>query len=181
MDYRKAKRAFNDQRQHTKGRRDVDGNAIEFRLTFEEWADIWVESGQWAFRGNRKGCHCMCRKNDRGHYEVGNVYIGLHSDNTRDGRTGRSFSHTEEAKRKIAEAGRGRVFSQETRDKIRKANTGNVPSQETREKLRKLNKGVPKKRVTCDICGLETTPQNLSRHVKSRHERPDGETRPLGE
>lgn len=51
------------------------------------------------------------------------------------------WQHTLEAKRKIAEAGKGRVFTEDSRKKIGAAQKGKVVSQETREKLRLANLG----------------------------------------
>lgn len=48
---------------------------IEFKLTYEEWWDIWEKSGHWEERGNKKGQYVMSRKGDEGPYEVGNVFI----------------------------------------------------------------------------------------------------------
>jgi len=58
------------------GRVDKLGNIIEFRLTFEEWCSIWEESGKrpaypWV----------LSRRNDIGHYEMGNVYVQHTSHN----------------------------------------------------------------------------------------------------
>lgn len=63
-------------------RLDALGNPIEMHLTYEEWAQIWKDSGHWGEWGNRKGQYCMSRYNDIGHYEIGNVFIQLHSENT---------------------------------------------------------------------------------------------------
>jgi len=169
MDYRKARNAYSIQKSGCKKRKDVNGNPIEMRLSFEEWADIWLESGKWEQRGNTKGCYCMARFNDIGHYEKGNVAIVPFGDNVAEHATGKSYGkgyrHTEEAKRKIAEAGK-RPCSEETKEKIRQANTGAVCSDETKAKLSAMWKGKPKKRVNCEFCGMETSPQNLSRHHK---------------
>jgi hypothetical protein len=54
----------------TKGRRDTNGDLIEMRLTAEEWCQLWEESG---FNPSRD--YVISRKNDIGHYEIGNVYI----------------------------------------------------------------------------------------------------------
>lgn len=48
---------------------------IPFLLTFEEWWSIWQESGKWEQRGKRSNQYQMCRNNDEGSYEVGNVRI----------------------------------------------------------------------------------------------------------
>ena len=57
---------------------------IPFHLTFEEWWDIWQVSDKWNERGKQAGQYCMSRLNDHGAYEVGNVFIQLHSDNMSD-------------------------------------------------------------------------------------------------
>ena len=48
---------------------------ISFRLTFEEWMQIWSDSGKLSERGCRRTCYVMSRYNDDGAYEVGNVFI----------------------------------------------------------------------------------------------------------
>lgn len=59
----------------------------------------------------------------------------------------RGWSHTDEAKRKIAEAGKGRVFSEDARAKIGASKIGNtnllghVVSVETREKIASTQRG----------------------------------------
>ena len=54
---------------------------IEWRLSFEEWREIWQNSGHWEERGRRIGQYCMCRIGDSGPYAVGNVFIGLFTAN----------------------------------------------------------------------------------------------------
>ena len=51
-------------------RRDKLGNAIEMRLTFDEYKSLWLEAGVLPSR-----TYCLSRVNDIGHYEVGNVYV----------------------------------------------------------------------------------------------------------
>lgn len=68
----------------TRTRKDRLGNKILFLLTFEDWKQIWDESGQAENRGTRRGQYCMARFDDLGHYEVGNVKIQLSSENLRD-------------------------------------------------------------------------------------------------
>jgi hypothetical protein len=65
-------------------RKDRNGNPIEFKLTFDEWWDIWQQSGKWSDRGRNKGKYQMCRNNDIGHYEVGNVTIQTRESNDID-------------------------------------------------------------------------------------------------
>jgi hypothetical protein len=69
--WRKFKRA----QYHAKGR------GIRFRMTFEEWCQIWNDSGHWHERGWRRGTYCMARFGDKGAYEVGNVKICLNEEN----------------------------------------------------------------------------------------------------
>lgn len=79
-------------RKTNKGERlDVNGNVILFKLSFEDWIDIWLTSGHWFERGRNAGQYCMSRINDIGHYEVGNVFIQLHAQNTRD--ANKNYSH----------------------------------------------------------------------------------------
>jgi hypothetical protein len=106
-----------------KNRVDAAGNPIEFRLTFDDWWQIWEASGKWNLCGNRKGQYCMSRVNDIGHYEVGNVFIQLHSENIKQGNIGRTRS--EEWVQKQSAAHKGHKLSPETiakRTAARKAN-----------------------------------------------------------
>lgn len=63
------------------GRTDKNGNQIEFRLSFEEWAGIWLLSGHYNDRGCKSGQYVMTRINDIDHYEVGNVRIATTTEN----------------------------------------------------------------------------------------------------
>jgi hypothetical protein len=54
---------------------------IPFTLSYEEWYQIWFESGHIEERGRRRGQYCMSRIGDVGGYEKGNVFIQLHSKN----------------------------------------------------------------------------------------------------
>ena len=65
---------------------------IPFELTFEQWWDIWQQSGKWEERGCRKGQYCMSRKGDVGPYSVDNVFIQLSSQNAIDGNKGKIWS-----------------------------------------------------------------------------------------
>ena len=72
------KKDFQVQRWLAKNKRGVEWN-----LTYEEWLDIW--SDKIYNRGKGIGKYNMCRVNDTGPYEVGNVFIGLHEDNANSG------------------------------------------------------------------------------------------------
>ena len=76
-----AKQQYRMQRNSCKNRIDRLNNPIEMRLTFEEWLDIWLQSGHWHERGCRKDQYCMSRYNDLGHYEIGNIEIKSVKDN----------------------------------------------------------------------------------------------------
>lgn len=90
---------------------DAKRRGIPFRLTFEEWLGIWMASGRFNQRGNRRGYYVMARYGDRGAYEVGNVRIILFEDNARE------YRPTLDAKTRTAAAHRGKIVSAETREK----------------------------------------------------------------
>ena len=48
---------------------------IDFNLTYEQWFDIWKNSGHLADRGCRQGGYVMSRIKDQGPYEIGNIII----------------------------------------------------------------------------------------------------------
>lgn len=60
----------------------INDRNIEWKLTFEEWIDIWIESGKLDKRGRGADKYTMGRVNDEGAYEVGNVIIELGSVNS---------------------------------------------------------------------------------------------------
>lgn len=66
---------FREQKHNAKVR------GIEFRFTLKVWLESW--GGQWAARGRGAGL-VMCRFNDVGAYEPGNVYITTASQNSSD-------------------------------------------------------------------------------------------------
>lgn len=146
-------------------KRDVNGNTVEMRLTFEEWYRLWDESGKWNDKWGRGGRYVMCRKDDVGHYELGNVYIGTVEENSSlAGKHGKGWKHTDEWKARNSTLHKGRKRSAETRERMREAQLGKRCSDDTKRKLSEMNKGKPMKRVNCRKCGMETSPQNLSRH-----------------
>lgn len=79
--------AFRDQRNAAKGR------GIEWRLSFEEWIFIWEQSGKLHLRGRNSGCYVMARNGDQGAYEVGNVEIISHEENSALPHFGRTPAH----------------------------------------------------------------------------------------
>lgn len=73
--------AYKRQKAGAERRVDVNSDPIKFKLTFEEWWDIWEKSGKWDMRGRGADAYCMARHGDVGHYEVGNVSIITQSEN----------------------------------------------------------------------------------------------------
>lgn len=51
----------------------AERRGIGFKLTFEQWWELWEP--HYDKMGREKGCMCMCRTLDKGAYEVGNVRI----------------------------------------------------------------------------------------------------------
>tara|TARA_R110000744_G_C18988868_1_gene520292 strand:- start:43 stop:387 length:345 start_codon:yes stop_codon:yes gene_type:complete len=74
--YRTPKGAFHTSKSAAKSR------GIEFLLTFEEWWSYW--EGLYDQRGVNSDSLCMCRTNDEGAYEVGNVRIDTVSSNLKE-------------------------------------------------------------------------------------------------
>lgn len=92
---RKLRIAFSGQRSQAKHR------GIEFLFTFEQWFQIWVDSGHLHERGCKKGCYVMARIGDRGPYSIENVEIITQDDNHRQASVGTKRS--EETKRRMSE------------------------------------------------------------------------------
>jgi hypothetical protein len=65
-------------------KRGATARGINFLLTFDEWWNIWQQSGYWDKRGCKKGQYCMSRIGDIGPYIVGNVFIQTHRQNILD-------------------------------------------------------------------------------------------------
>lgn len=120
----KARNAYLLQLHSCKKKLDRNKHKVEMKLTFEEWLSIWISSGKWYLRGKLKGQYCMCRINDIGHYEIGNVFIDLSSTNSRTAPTP--------------------IRTEESRDKVRQALIGKSRPKEVFEKgrLTKIKNGV---------------------------------------
>lgn len=119
-------------------KRNATHRGIDFLLSFEEWLDIWEQSGKWNLRGNRPGYYVMSRNGDNGPYSIGNVYINSFENNKLEGRLGKM--HSTESKNKIRNKATGRPskhkdrtlpsLSDETRQKISNALKGRKQSKE---------------------------------------------------
>lgn len=108
---------------------------IPFLLSFEEWSDIWQQSGHWDLRGKKKGQYCMSRIGDIGPYAVGNVFIQLSSDNMSQAQKGRAKSM--ETRKKSSDKLKGRVQSEESVNKRK----GQTRTEETKKKMSEAKMG----------------------------------------
>ena len=90
QELRKLRNAYNVQKK-TQARRkpDRNGHRIQVTMTFEEWLQVWTDSGKLHLRGNGRGKFCMARKDDLGDYAVGNVDIKACEENSREAKLGR--------------------------------------------------------------------------------------------
>jgi hypothetical protein len=61
---------------------------IDFEISFEDWSNIWIQSGKWDQRGKGKNKYVMSRYNDIGPYKVGNVSIKSQEENTHEANVG---------------------------------------------------------------------------------------------
>jgi hypothetical protein len=114
---RKLRDAYNVQKK-TQGRRkpDRNGHRIQVTMTFDEWLQVWIDSGKLRLRGNGRGKFCMARKNDLGDYAVGNVEIKPCEENSREAKLGRS--HSACTREKMSATRAGKTKSQAHKDRI---------------------------------------------------------------
>jgi hypothetical protein len=83
------------------------GNA--FLLTFEEWLDIWTESGKFEQRGRGSLNYCMARHGDVGPYAIGNVRICTNRENIKEGAVKKySVPVSVETRKKMSDAQKAR-------------------------------------------------------------------------
>jgi len=97
------KKAYVQQKSNAKMR------GLEMRMSFDEWKEVWLQSGLWDQRGRGAKKYCMCRKNDTGNYELGNVFISTNSRNLHDGNVGKILSDATKAKIAEARTGQARI------------------------------------------------------------------------
>lgn len=91
---------------YTQQKSNAKRRGVEFVITYEEWEQVWLDSGKWELRGKGIGKYCMCRYNDEGPYAIGNVFIDLSSSNVREGNIGKVVS--EETRQLIASGIKGK-------------------------------------------------------------------------
>lgn len=140
-------------------RKDAAGNLIEFRLTFEEWMDIWWNSGHYFERGTYHGQFVMSRFQDLGHYELGNVFIQLSTDNVSQADHSKDTTaranikaaqNRPEVKKAKSESLMGRIHSAEHIAKISKGNKGKKRS---KDECAAISQRLSENRTTCEHCG----------------------------
>lgn len=61
---------------------------IPFEMSFDEWYNIWDQSGKWDQRGKGAGKYVMSRHNDIGPYKIGNVSIKSQEENSHESSAG---------------------------------------------------------------------------------------------
>ena len=72
---------------YTWHRQTANKRGIAFNFTFKEWYDWWLSNGvdkQTAPADKSFEKMCMCRYNDEGAYEMGNVYCATQLQNIKD-------------------------------------------------------------------------------------------------
>jgi hypothetical protein len=139
-----------DRKKYTSHKSSAKFRGIDFKLTFEEWFDIWQKSGHYHERGRGVGSYVMSRIQDKGAYEVGNVFIQSNSDNVKQAmHTGpKNLRHSTETKILFSKQRKGHTKSSEWRDKIRLSNLG---------------KKKPQQIIQCPHCKKEGAANNMKR------------------
>jgi hypothetical protein len=129
MDIKDASKKYFEQRKRANQR------GIEFLITFEQWVEVWEQSGKWDQRGAGRGKYNMSRIGDTGPYAVNNVFIQSHEDN-------------------ISDAHLGKVRSDKTKMKMRKpkseAHKMNMRKPKSEAHIANLCK--PQYKITCPHC-----------------------------
>lgn len=159
----KAKRSYGTKKKLTVGRVDLNKQPIEFRLSFNEWLSIWIESGHVLERGLKHGQYCMSRKDDLGHYQIGNVYIQLSSENARQGRA--AVKHSQEIKAEMSASRKGKPNGKKgSKHKEPAWNKGLPMPREVVEKASKTRTGVAQAIASCPHCQLTGGKNLLTRY-----------------
>jgi len=148
-----------EEKKYTDQKSKAKCRGIDFKLTFEEWYDIWQKSGKWDQRGIRKGQYVMSRYKDQGAYEIGNVHIQTVGDNNKEAyqyhrkppMLGKKHSLESKAKMKGRPGpNKGKVLSQDIKDKISKTlsgrKTGRTSKDFTPEWRKKLSEAAKRRR-----------------------------------
>jgi hypothetical protein len=100
-------------------RRDAKYRGIAFLFTFEEWLQVWTDSGHLHERGSRRGQYVMARYGDVGPYSKDNVKIITAEENHIESGLGRRVSLATRAK--MSESGKVKFFSRTHRENLSRA------------------------------------------------------------
>ena len=65
---------------------DRNGNLVEFKITFEEWCEIFLEDNNYERYGSKLDDLCLSRNDDLGNYEYGNVKLVTNKINNLENR-----------------------------------------------------------------------------------------------
>lgn len=76
LDVKKVKQKWHSKKASTKGRVDKNGNPIQFLLSFEDYYKLYNDYGKYPSLS-----YILCRKDDLGHYELGNVFVDYFMNN----------------------------------------------------------------------------------------------------
>jgi hypothetical protein len=130
---------------------NAEGNGVRFELTFDEWLQIWTDSGFLDQRG--QGKYVMARLGDKGPYAVGNVKIITAAENVREAWLNKTPEEVQHWKDGAAKGGlknkgrarpdlsefnrsrRGQPRTPESIEKSRVAQIGMKRSDETKAKI----------------------------------------------
>ena len=137
---------------------DAAKRGVPFLLTFEEWCDIWIQSGLYHLRGRGKGLYCMSRYGDQGPYAVGNVYINLFSQNSRDYHLGKPKPHLIGNTHRVGKSPWNKGIPYPSKKK------GIPMKEEQKELLRQNANRSPKPSRTCPHCGKVGAGPVMSRY-----------------
>src|SRR6266436_2773794 len=89
----------------SKHRTQAGQRGVPFLMTFDEWMEIWMDSGHWHERGLKRGQYVMARFGDKGPYSIDNVRIILGIENTKEGHCGKI--RPESTRQKISDKAKG--------------------------------------------------------------------------
>lgn len=73
------------------------GRGVPFLFTFEQWWELWAP--YYHMRGSKRGQLVMCRRNDEGAYEPGNVRIDTAEANAYERAEVRQRKNTDNGRR----------------------------------------------------------------------------------
>jgi hypothetical protein len=133
-------------------RRGAEKRGIDFLFSFDEWWDMWQNSGHWEERGTKNGQYVMARKGDVGPYSVSNVDIILASQNISDAHKGKSVSLG--TRQLISNSSSGRIWTEENKQKLR------GPRQPLGYKRKSMNS----EEVSCPHCGKSGAKRLMTRY-----------------